>query len=208
MDGVFMRKIIALAGIGLFLWGLIWFAGILGNRNTLREDIIRLHVVAESDSREDQAIKLLVRDAVTGYLGDQMRNLDSKEQAEGFLKANLAEVEAVANMVLRENGCEERARVTLKEEIFDTRHYDTFSLPAGVYSSLRITIGSGEGKNWWCVVFPTLCLPAAGAGFEDVAAGAGFPEELTLALEGQEGYELRFWLLDALGKLDGYFFRE
>ena len=203
-----MKKILSLAGIGLFMWMLFWFAGVLEDRQTLRQDLIRLHVVAASDSREDQAVKLLVRDAVTGYLGEQMQNLNDKEQAEAFLEAHLAGIEAVANRVLQENGCEDRAVVTLGPESFDTRHYDTFSLPAGVYSSLRITIGSGEGKNWWCVVFPSLCLPAAGEGFEDVAAGAGFPEELTLALEGEDGYELRFWLLDALGKLEGYFFRK
>ena len=90
--------------------------------------------------------------------------------------------------------------VTLGKEVFDTRYYDTFTLPAGVYEALRITIGEGQGKNWWCVVFPTLCVPATSDGFEDVAAGAGFPDALTSALEGESGYELRFFLLDLLGK--------
>ena len=94
--------------------------------------------------------------------------------------------------------------MTLQKEVFDTRVYDTFTLPAGVYEALRITIGSGEGKNWWCVVFPTLCVPATSEGFEDVAAGAGFPESLTKSLEGE--YEIRFYLLDLLGKLEGYLF--
>ena len=203
-----MRKIVTIGTLGLLLWLLVWFAGVLENRQTLGQNIIRLHVVAESDTEEDQRVKLLVRDAVTGYLEERMQNLDTKEQAEAFLGAHLGEIETVANRVLLENGVKDPAVVSLGPEIFDTRHYETFSLPAGVYSSLRITIGSGEGKNWWCVVFPSLCLPAAGEGFEDVAAGAGFPEELTRALEGEEGCELRFWLLDALGKLEGYFFRQ
>ena len=96
---------------------------------------------------------------------------------------------------------------TLDKEVFDTRYYDTFTLPAGVYEALRITIGEGEGKNWWCVGFPTLCLPATSEGFEDVAAGAGFPDTLTAALEGERGYRVRFILLDLLGKWQGKNFK-
>ena len=108
--------------------------------------------------------------------------------------------------MLKEAGCGDLATVSLAVEEFATRVYDTFTLPAGVYEALRITIGEGEGKNWWCVVFPTLCVPATSQGFEDVAAGAGFPDTLTAALEGEEGYEIRFYLLDLLGKVEGYFF--
>ena len=86
--------------------------------------------------------------------------------------------------------------------------YETFRLPAGVYESLRIVIGTGEGHNWWCVVFPSLCIPATSSGFADIAVGAGFDSSLTAALEGQAGYEIRFYLLDQLGRLENIFFQE
>ena len=83
---------------------------------------------------------------------------------------------------------------------------DTFTLPAGIYEALRITIGEGEGHNWWCVAFPSLCLSATSEEFADKAAGAGFPDSLTGALDGEEKYEVRFFLLDALGELEKFLY--
>ena len=96
--------------------------------------------------------------------------------------------------------------MSFRRELFPTREYDTFSLPAGVYDSLRVTIGQGEGHNWWCVAFPSLCLSAASEEFADKAAGAGFPDSLTGALDGEEKYEVRFFLLDALGELEKFLY--
>ena len=178
----------------------IWTWDVIQERETLNEGLIRLHVVANSDSAEDQSIKLQVRDAVIESLSDAMAGIADIDQARAYIEDNLPKIEQAANKTLKALGCEETAVATLQDEVFDTRYYDTFALPAGVYQSLRITIGDGEGKNWWCVVFPTLCIPAPSDGFEDVAAGAGFPDALTAALEGEEGYEIRFFLLDLLGK--------
>ncbi len=177
-----------------------WTWGVIADRETLNKELIRLHVVANSDSAEDQAVKLLVRDAVIASLRDSMADIADIDQARAYIEENLPKIQQTANDALKALGCDETALVTLKEEVFDTRYYDTFTLPAGVYEALRITIGEGEGKNWWCVVFPTLCVPATSEGFKDVAAGAGFPDTLTAALEGEKGYEIRFFLLDLLGK--------
>ena len=178
------------------------------NKQTLREDLIRLHVVANSDSREDQTIKLHVRDAILAHLQDAMGDIENVQDAKAFISESIPQLRRVANDVLVSCGEEPDAVVTLGEETFDTRYYDTFKLPAGIYESLRITIGEGQGKNWWCVVFPSLCLPATSEGFEAVAAGAGFDEALLGALEGEQGYEVRFYLLDLLGKLENKFFQE
>ena len=97
--------------------------------------------------------------------------------------------------------------VTFCKENFGTRLYDTFRLPAGIYEALRITIGEGEGQNWWCVAFPTLCVPATSEGFEGVAAGAGFPDRLNEALKDQESYSIRFFLLDCMGRVENFFHR-
>lgn len=192
----------------LVLAATVWCAGILADRNRLNEELIRLHVVAASDSTEDQAIKLRVRDAVLEGLQQSMRDITDVDAAKAYLRENLPKVTALANNALKAAGYDGEAVVTFCRENFDKRIYDTFTLPAGVYESLRIVIGEGEGKNWWCVVFPEFCIPAAGTEFEDVAAGAGFSDSLTGALTGEEPYEIRFFLLDLLGKLENKFFKE
>ena len=195
-------------GFCLLLVTLVWTAGLIFDRQTLHNELIRLHVVANSDSTEDQEIKLRVRDAVTESLEAALADIASVEEAEAYIRENLPKIRETANQVLREAGIDQEAIVALCEEAFDTRHYDTFSLPAGVYEALRITIGNGEGKNWWCVVFPTLCVPAASEGFEEVAVGAGFSKSLSGCLAGEETYAVRFFLLDALGKLENMLFQE
>lgn len=197
-----MKKSLKRIGLCFTLAALIWCGSLIGDRQRLNDELIRLHVVASSDSQGDQAIKLRVRDAVTESLKEDMANIKDVEQAKAYIRENLVKIEQIANQVLTEAGEKDRATASFQEEEFDTRYYDTFTLPAGVYESLRIIIGEGEGKNWWCVVFPTLCIPATSEGFADVAAGAGFPDALTGALEGKDTYEIRFFLLDALGKLE------
>ena len=197
------KRIVLCACIAAFVWG--W--SVISDREKLNEELIRLHVVANSDSEEDQAIKLRVRDAVVESLSDAMADIADIDQAKAYIQENLPKIQQAANDTLKALGCEETAFVSLKEEIFDTRYYDTFTLPAGVYEALQVTIGEGQGQNWWCVVFPTLCIPATSEGFSDVAAGAGFPDTLTAALEGEEGYEIRFFLLDLLGKWESQFYK-
>ena len=199
-----MKKILKRVAFCVCFAALVWLWGLLADRETLNEELLRLHVVADSDSEADQDIKLRVRDAVLASISEDLAKIGDFSQAEAYIRENLPKLEQVANDTLKMLGVSDEAVVTLQKEVFDTRVYDTFTLPAGVYEALRITIGSGEGRNWWCVVFPTLCVPATSEGFEDVAAGAGFPESLTKSLEGE--YEIRFYLLDLLGKLEGYLF--
>lgn len=202
-----MKKLMKRVGICLILVTLVWCGTLIADRQRLNEELIRLHVVANSDSEEDQSIKLQVRDAVTKSLQSDLAKVADVEEAKAYLKANLPKIQAVANETLAKAGFDGEAVVTLCKEAFETRYYDTFTLPAGVYEALRITIGEGEGHNWWCVVFPSLCVPATTSGFADTAAGAGFPETLSGALTGEEEYEVRFFCLDALGKLENLFFR-
>ena len=192
-------KLVALCGL---LGALVWCGTLLADRQRLDQDLVRLHVVANSDSESDQALKLQVRDAVIDCVGQAMADVADVEQAKAYLQENLDTIRAAAEEVLLRSGVKQNVAVTLCKEAFDTRVYDTFTLPAGVYNALRVTIGEGEGRNWWCVVFPTLCMSGVSEGIGDVAAGAGFPDALTGALTGEEGYELRFYLLDALGRLE------
>lgn len=189
----------------LLIAGLLWIGSLIVDRVILNDEVIRLHVVANSDAQEDQDIKLQVRDAVNDYLGELLANVTSVEEAKAYIQESLPKIQKVANEVLIRCGVEPDAVVTFCKETFGTRLYDTFRLPAGLYEALRITIGEGEGQNWWCVAFPTLCVPATSEGFEDVAAGAGFPERLSDALQEQESCSIRFFLLDCMGRLENFF---
>lgn len=208
MDGVFMKKLLKFAFLLTLLVMLLEGAGLLTDKQSLQDNLIRLHVVANSDSKEDQNVKLQVRDAVTEYLEPLLRKCADREQARAFLVENLSALEQIANQVLQQAGTSDTAKVTLKQEAFDTRVYDTFTLPAGVYESLRIEIGQGAGKNWWCVVFPSLCLPATTQAFQDTAVAAGFDDALASTLAQEDGYELRFYLLERIGKWENFFFQD
>lgn len=178
------------------------------DKSSLQDTLVRLHVVADSDSPEDQELKLQVKDAIVAYLTPYMEQLDSREEALTFLGKHLEQIRLIGQRVLEEAGVSDEVEVLLGEESFDTREYDTFSLPAGIYQTLRVRIGSGEGQNWWCVAFPTLCLPADEQAFADVAVSAGLGKDLTNTLTKEDGYELRFYFLDQLGKLENLFCRK
>lgn len=204
MDGVFMKKYIKLIASVCFLLLIIGMADVYKDKKELQHNIIRLHVVADSDSQEDQEIKLKVKNAVVAYLQPLVKDFSNKNQAMAFIADNLTSIQRVANEVLEGLDSSDRVKVHLSAEAFSTRKYETFSLPAGVYDSLRIQIGEGKGKNWWCVVFPSLCLPATSKGFHDTVVSAGFTNELGNSLE--NGRNFRFFILDCLGRIENLFY--
>ena len=189
----------------VFLIFAVLFGVLLRDKQTLRNDLIRLHVVADSDSTEDQSIKLKVRDAVIRAVEKDLQTLPSVTEAKQYLQSNLAFLEKTANETLKAAGSKDTASVSLCLEAFPVREYDTFKLPSGVYESLRVTIGSGEGRNWWCVVFPSFCIRAFSEDFESSAVSAGFSDSLVHTLSGEKGYEISFFFLDCLGKLENFF---
>ena len=172
----------------------------------MSEKIIRLHVVANSDSGADQAIKLHVRDAVLAAARQALQGAGDPQQA---IAQALPALEAAANAALAAQGSRETARVSFRRELFPTRDYDTFSLPSGVYRSLRVTIGAGGGHNWWCVIFPSLCVPATADGFVQAAEAGGFTRaEIGLMTQADEGYVLKFRSLELLQALKKVLFGE
>jgi stage II sporulation protein R len=196
----FIGKILLIVGLAA---AILWGVDIFQDRQLLSNELIRLHVVANSDSEEDQDLKLQVRDAITAYLQENLPQNASKEETMAFLTMRIPELTETANRTLEEAGSTDRAVVTLTREAFPKRQYESFALPAGVYDSLRIRIGSAQGQNWWCVVFPSLCFAATGEETQEV--GAAFDEPLTGALEGEKPYQVRFFLLDCLGWLQNFF---
>lgn len=173
----------------------------------LYDNVIRLHVLANSDGEEDQALKLTVRDAVLEKTKTLLENVDSREQAEAVLRQNLPVIEQTALAALRAKGAENSVCVELGEENYPTREYECLAFPAGEYLSLRVMIGEAEGQNWWCVLFPPLCLSAASAqserDTETVCLSAGLTGEQyrMIADTDETKYKLRFKILEVAEEL-------
>ena len=204
MDGVFMKKLLIFALILGAITVLIIGGSLISDKETLQENILRLHVVANSDAEKDQQQKLQVRDAIISYLQPKLEGFTDKEQVMALLEQELPKLKQLAQETLEDLGSDLSVVVSLCRETFDTRHYGTFSLPAGIYDALRIEIGEADGQNWWCVVFPSLCLPPVGQGVAETAAVVGIDRSLSNTLTGENGYRIRFFLLDWFGKLETY----
>ena len=200
-----MKKIIGIFTCAVLILSVFAFIDILNDKQVLKNSVIRLHVVANSDSPEDQEIKLKVKDAVVVYLQPRMQTIASRNDAIAYIQEQLAALQTLANQVLDNLGVTDRTTVKFQQEAFPVRHYDTFSLPSGIYDALRIEIGEAKGKNWWCVVFPSLCLPATTKDFQDTAVSSGFSPSLSNTLSGNKAYKFRFFLLDWFGKIENLF---
>lgn len=158
----------------------------------LSDRVVRLHVLANSDGEEDQALKLLVRDRVLARATELLSQAGSRREAEESLRRELPELEHLAEQEIRANGYDYSVSAELADTDFPTREYDGFTLPAGRYLALRVVIGEGEGQNWWCVVFPPLCVSAS-ADVPAAALAAGLSEEqVGLITEENQGYVLKF----------------
>ncbi len=136
------------------------FTAFSQSAENVQKEVLRLHIPANSDSEEDQAIKLKLRDFLLEEYGTQLSDSADLRQAEIRAEELLPEIEAASCEFLKENGFEYSAKAELTNMYFTTRTYGDVTLPAGNYNALRVTLGSGEGHNWWCVMFPPLCLPA------------------------------------------------
>lgn len=190
-----MRKLMKLLLFGAAILGVLWVVDVKLDRDTLNEGLIRMHIVANSDAQEDQDLKLQVRDAVTAYLTPILENMPSREESEAYLREHLEDLKAIAQQVL--SGTDQQVTVKLEKEAFPKREYDTFTLPAGTYEALRFEIGAGEGRNWWCVVFPPLCLASVSETVEETAALSGFSDgQIALITSNDEQYVLKFKLLE------------
>ena len=184
----------------------VFLGGLAADSAQLRQELLRLHVVGASDSQEDQAVKLRVRDAVLASLEQGLADVQDVDQAVQYVQTMIPKLTETANRVLEEYGFTDTVSISIGEEEFPARDYDTFRLPSGIYKALRIVIGEGEGQNWWCVVFPELCLSATSEQFVQTASMEGFDETLCQTLSGD--YEIRFWLLDQLGRLGNFLHRD
>lgn len=161
----------------------------------IRNDVVRLHILANSDSEKDQQVKLAVRDALLNSGKELFNGTVNVNNAAKSLEVQKEELIRIANEVLSANGFNYKAQVYLTEEYFTTRAYEDFTLPAGEYLALKVILGSGEGHNWWCVMFPPLCLPAAS---ENTDIDAVFSENGAEIVQSAAKYEIRFKIVEII----------
>lgn len=199
------RKFFLLATLTLMVCIFSYDLCVVKEQKALAGEMIRLHVVANSDTDQDQWVKLQVRDTICATVDELTANCATKGQAMETLQARLPALTANAQRTLASLGQEASVRITLGAEEFPRRDYDTFSLPAGNYDTLRVVIGQGGGHNWWCVAFPSLCLPATTEGVSQAAVAAGLSQqEQELMTEESEMVEIKFRTLEWLHKLKNW----
>ena len=172
---------------------------------SLEKNLVRLHILADSDSEEDQRLKLMVRDAILASSDELFVPYSTSEEARIALSGQLDRIKEIADNTLAENGSDDTVTCELREMSFDRRIYKDFAVPAGNYTALRVTIGSGEGHNWWCVMYPPLCVPCAGAALTDEEImekyGGELSEEDILMLTEEADYEARLYIVELIEKL-------
>ena len=174
----------------------------INGEETIYSDIIRLHVIANSDSDEDQSLKLQVRDEVLGMVDKLCTEAKCKDEAIEIINANIIDINKAAEEIVTQNGYEYEVETVIGKEKYPERKYDSFTLPSGEYFSLRVKIGDAEGKNWWCVLFPPMCTATA-TKQEEVFIEAGFTGEQYKIITETENtkYKIKFKLLEWLDEI-------
>ena len=199
-----MKKLL-LSGICITLAALaLTFLPVRGEQ-TVYDGVIRLHVIAASDGAEDQAVKLSVRDSVLDALSEKLDGVSDHAEAEKVVADSLALVEDAARATLERQGRDDAVSVTFTRERYPEREYESFALPAGEYDSLRVTLGGGEGKNWWCILFPSFCTSFAEEAEDDFIEAGFTPEQYGTVKKGSGvRYRVRFKILEILSGWFGF----
>lgn len=190
-----VRRVAVEIGVALGLVLTVLLTAVLWHRERVSAavcaDTLRLHILANSDTVEDQLLKLKVRDAVLQEMPDILADADDKADAVAAVRTAQRRLQKTAEDTLRRAGSGQTVAVRLEQAEFDAKDYGSFRLPGGTYTALRIELGKAEGHNWFCVLYPELCIGSSGAQYEDDAENA-----LVFG-----GYEVRFALLDGAKKL-------
>ena len=197
-----------LLSVTLVLCALLLFIGLfpVHGEAEIYDTVVRLHVLANSDTEEDQARKLRVRDAVLKVTSPLLADCRTQKEAANVLESHADDIQKAAEDVLRAEGRDDPVSVVLGLEDYPERDYDSFCFPSGSYLSLRVCIGNAEGKNWWCCLFPPLCLGSATVSSEDaedafISVGLT-PSQYKIITESEQPvYKVRFKLLELLQNL-------
>ncbi len=184
-----IRKNIELGVLfGLICAIILSFARFETRCDELRQGVLRLHIIANSNSHDDQALKLAVRDEILKNGADIFKNCNTVDDAIVTASNNIEKINQIANNVILQNGFDYKAQVSVGDKYFNTREYDDFTLPAGTYKSLIVDLGKGQGKNWWCVVFPCVCVPSAC----DASLSDSVSKDAAYTAENAPKYQIKF----------------
>lgn len=203
--GVFTLKLKIIeksAIIGLILALLFSFISFYITCGHIRDNVVRLHILANSNSAYDQQLKLKVRDRILKESETLLCGFDTKEQALAEIQNRTADLQVAALDELRKNNCDYDVCVSVEPTYFETRTYETVTLPAGNYTALKIKIGKAQGKNWWCVMFPQMCVPTVSKR-NDVSETLNSNE--TQIVKNREKYKVGFWLVELIEQVKSKF---
>ena len=184
------------------------FAGFAKECDEIKENTFRLHIIANSDSEYDQRIKYELRDHITNELGAIFTSCRTKEETKALAKRNLPYIVQRADEFLQSRGCPYTAVCEVCEDEFPTRVYADFTLPSGRYDALRVTLGEGKGRNWWCVLYPSVCIGAASSGKSPLPGRKLYESRKTAdrmtadsLIDRHNGIEYRFAVYDLIRSL-------
>lgn len=195
------KMLLSVFSIALALYVAFSCTYFAGAAKTVREDVVRLHILANSDSEFDQRVKLQVRDALLEKNTILLSDGVNTENAPVYFEMSKAELLECAEAVLKENNCNYDASITLQKEYFETRNYGDYTFPAGEYTALKVVLGEGNGKNWWCVMFPPLCIPVADSVETNKSATDCLTESGEKIVSGGNKFVMRFKLLEIYEEL-------
>ncbi|SKA76247.1 stage II sporulation protein R [Caloramator quimbayensis] len=153
-----MKKVISCIILIFIIMFLTFTADKTNETQSINKKLLRFHVIANSDSYEDQSVKLKVRDAILKNIGPQLEKCSNLDESLKVIEANKDKIEEISNDILKKEGKDYNAKAMLGEFQFPVKTYGSITLPAGEYTALRVVLGNGDGKNWWCVMFPPLCF--------------------------------------------------
>ncbi len=188
----------------IFLSAVLLLVVVLGvlpihGESELYDNVLRLHVIANSDSEDDQALKLLVRDKILSATEAMFQDCESRTEACSLVVENLSAIEQLAQSYVYALGYDYSVTAELGEEEYPTRNYESCCFPQGEYLSLRIKIGEASGQNWWCVLYPPMCLSAASEGDASIQAGLSGEQYNIITQTNNPKYKVRFKILEAFG---------
>lgn len=200
-----LKKIFLLLSL-LFIYILVFFISYATSvTSDLSNSVFRLHVIANSNSEEDQNLKYLVRDALLKYMSSISENINTKEEAMLVAQNNIEKFQEIAENVIIENGYNYSVCVEIGNYSFPTKKYGDISLPAGLYDALRVKIGDASGENWWCVMFPSLCFVNVSNGYVPEISKQNLqdsllPEEYNLISSNNINFKIKFKLIELFEK--------
>ncbi len=195
------KKIVAALFVGLMITTLFTTYHSARAAEELGEGVLRLHILANSDSEVDQALKLQVRDAVLAYAQQEFTAVENKAQAVALAERELEKFEQVAQQTLQSQGCDMQVQATIERTFFPTKEYENGTrLPAGFYDALRLEIGQAKGRNWWCILYPALCF---GGSIEQSEQALGQQGELATSQAPQ--VQIKFKLVEWWNAIVAFF---